>query len=374
MATQNVTDSYVIPQAAGDTYNGDSSDQKYSINPALVGAGDTITIIDQGGNNTVELPAGLEITSSKVVANQTIINLSNGAVIDIRSADNFNFDIGKNLASGDNRGATQSFDGFVKNVLGTNIPNSGEGVAEGGASTINNDGTASSVTVINEDLTAIDGKAETFQYNIDSSTGDAVSLAGDDFTVENFNPEEDSIIFNDVESGTLTETNFGGSSPTVSASFIDETTDFIFAENSKGNAYQLTLKGVADQDIQKIDFSVAGSGDGEPESIPDPEEGENNGNTFTFDVEKARTLEENTQDEITDFNPDTDSLEFNLAAGNEGDYTLNELYGIDSVIVQNNPFDGGSTLITFGPDDDGDLIALELTGVTDSTQVDVVVL
>ena len=77
MAIQNVTDAYVLAQTAGDTYNGDSSDQTYSINPNLIGAGDTITIIDQGGNNAIELPAGLEITSSQTISDQTILTLSN---------------------------------------------------------------------------------------------------------------------------------------------------------------------------------------------------------------------------------------------------------------------------------------------------------
>src|SRR6056297_2691178 len=112
MAIQNVTDSYVVAQTAGDTYNGDASDQTYSINPFLVGAGDTITIVDQGGNNAIEIPAGLEITSSLVIADQTILTLSNGAVIDIRGADTFTFNVGQNLSAGDTAGTELSFADF----------------------------------------------------------------------------------------------------------------------------------------------------------------------------------------------------------------------------------------------------------------------
>lgn len=88
MAIQKVTDAYILAQTSGDTYQGDSSDQTYSINPNLVQAGDVITIIDQGGTNYIELPDGLEITSSIVTATEILLTLNNGARINVRGAVN----------------------------------------------------------------------------------------------------------------------------------------------------------------------------------------------------------------------------------------------------------------------------------------------
>ncbi|MDZ7664847.1 MAG: hypothetical protein U5K27_05880 [Desulfotignum sp.] len=87
MAIQLVTDAYTIAQTPGDTYKGDLSDQTYSINPTLSQAGDVITIIDQSDTNYIELPDGLEITSSIVTATELLLTLSNGAQINVRGAE-----------------------------------------------------------------------------------------------------------------------------------------------------------------------------------------------------------------------------------------------------------------------------------------------
>ncbi|MCL3883930.1 hypothetical protein [Marivita sp. GX14005] len=105
------------------------------------------------------------------------------------------------------------------------------------------------------DLTAVDGVAETFVYAIDSSSGDAVSLADGDYTIDGFNPTEDSIVFDDVDGGTLTTATFGDTTPTVSGNGIQNELDFIFADNADGDAYGLTLVGVSD--LADVDFSVA---------------------------------------------------------------------------------------------------------------------
>ena len=105
----------------------------------------------------------------------------------------------------------------------------------------------------------------------------------------------------------------------------------------------------------------------------EPYEGTDAADVFELDVISARGIVDNTQHKITGFDTNADSMRFELADVAEGDYTLSDLNGTDGLIVQNNPFDGGSTLVTFGPDDDDDLISLELAGVTDASQVDVAV-
>ncbi|MCL3883932.1 leishmanolysin [Marivita sp. GX14005] len=141
MAINNISEAYILAQSAGVTYNGDGSDQTYSINPFIIEPGETITIIDQGGSNTIELPAGLTIASSLVIADQTILTLSNGAEIDIRGADTFTYQVGQNAAAGDGTGAELGYADFTQDILGVSIPSGGL-VAQGGSSVINDDGSA----------------------------------------------------------------------------------------------------------------------------------------------------------------------------------------------------------------------------------------
>jgi hypothetical protein len=130
---QKVTEGYVIVQTAGDTYMGNELDQTYSLNPFLIGAGESIVIIDQGGNNTIELVEGLTITSSVVVSNELVLHLGNGASVNIRGADKFTFDVGANRVNSVT-GTQQNFETFVTNTLGLeSVPTQGQPAVSGGA-------------------------------------------------------------------------------------------------------------------------------------------------------------------------------------------------------------------------------------------------
>ncbi len=91
MAVQYVKDGIKLLQTEGDTYIGNDIDQIYIVNPNIIQAGDTITLIDQGGTNKIQFVQGVEITNSIVVAGETQLTLSNGAVINVRGADAFTF-------------------------------------------------------------------------------------------------------------------------------------------------------------------------------------------------------------------------------------------------------------------------------------------
>lgn len=128
MAIQKVKDALTIIQSAGTTYQGDDSDQIYLLVPSLIGSGDVITIIDQGGSNNIELGDGLTITSSTVTHNEALFNLSNGASLNIRGADSFTFSVGANSAAGIS-GLDKSFSTFATDVLGQSLPSEGESPA-----------------------------------------------------------------------------------------------------------------------------------------------------------------------------------------------------------------------------------------------------
>ncbi len=125
MAIQHVKDGLKLIQTAGDTYIGNANDQIYIVNPNIIKAGDTITIIDQGGTNKIQFVQGVEIVKSIVVANETQLTLSNGAVINVRGADTFTFNIGGDAVNG-LEGVDVDFQSFAEDVLGTPLPAEGE--------------------------------------------------------------------------------------------------------------------------------------------------------------------------------------------------------------------------------------------------------
>ena len=241
MAIQNVSDAYITPQTDGDTYNGDASDQTYSINPNLLTAGENVVIIDQGGNNKIELLGGLEITSSIVTADETLITLSNGATINIRGANTFTFEVGQNLGAGDTTGTTKTFAEFSLDVLGVTPPAEGEDPVNGGASTINDDGTANpvgvgpSLSIADVSVNEADGTA-TFTVTL---SGDAPS-AGEQVTVDYATSGVTASEGSDytAASGTLTFAE-GESQKTISVSVSDDSDD------EDNETFSVTLSNVA---------------------------------------------------------------------------------------------------------------------------------
>ena len=176
---QRVKDNYVVVKTAGTTYVGNSLDQTYSINPNTINSGDTIVIIDQSGNNTIELVGGLTITSSQVVHDEMVLTLSNGAVVDIRGADTFTFDVGANQDSSVT-GTKENFSTFVQNRLGlTEAPSVGQSVVDGGVDEIveggestNNENENENVSNDSNDDTKSDSNDENDNEDDDENNGD----------------------------------------------------------------------------------------------------------------------------------------------------------------------------------------------------------
>jgi len=88
---------------------------------------------------------------------------------------------------------------------------------------------------------------------------------------------------------------------------------------------------------------------------------------FTFDLAAAQAETNDTQVDITGFDTAADKFTFDLATP-IGVTTLDQLDGVEGIAVQSDSF-AGSTLVTFGPDADGDLIAITIDGVTDAKTV-----
>ncbi len=127
------TDSAIVGAGAGN--------DKYILSPSGLTAGQSISISDTLGANTLQLIGGLTITSSKVGANVIQLTLSNGGIVNILGANNFSFELGGNPLTG-TAGTIKSFTEFATTSLGLTAVPTGSTVADGTANVgVNSDGT-----------------------------------------------------------------------------------------------------------------------------------------------------------------------------------------------------------------------------------------
>ena len=95
----------------------------------------------------------------------------------------------------------------------------------------------------------------------------------------------------------------------------------------------------------------------------------NEADIFTFNVDAALDSVERSQIEINNFNVTEDSLRLDLPSA-YGATTLAQLNGSQGVAVQTNSFTA-TTVVNFGNNMSGDVVALVLVGVTDSELVNI---
>ncbi len=88
---------------------------------------------------------------------------------------------------------------------------------------------------------------------------------------------------------------------------------------------------------------------------------------YTFDVAAALALTDNTQNTLNDFDVNNDTLKIDSITAT-GATTLDGLNGVDGIAVQVNEIEK-LTLINFGADQDGDVVALTLQGIINPESV-----
>ena len=89
----------IVPNNNGTTYRGLGGDDTYILSNSIA-ANAAITIVDTSGANTIQLVDGLSVASTKFAADAVQLTLSNGAVVTINGASNFDFDLGGNATAG----------------------------------------------------------------------------------------------------------------------------------------------------------------------------------------------------------------------------------------------------------------------------------
>ncbi len=232
--TNYIKDVFTVIQTAGETYVGidEGEDNTYLVTPYLIESGDLIVLNDQKGNNTIQLVAGLEITSSIIAINEVVLTFSNGAQLDIRDADQFVFDIGGNDVIGE-VGEEKMFSEFVEQILGATFPQEGE-ITQGGNVIIN----SPSNQIVSVDVgtlispEALDASGGAFVFTDDSNVENYVEIS-------NFS-QDDVITVSEEFANAYSFTNDGSN------------VEIIFSADG-GIINRITLLGVVDSDVVVYD-------------------------------------------------------------------------------------------------------------------------
>lgn len=132
MAFTQGDDLNILQQTDASVVSAGAGNDTYVLAPDSLAVGQSVTLNDARGTNTLKLTGGLEIVSSKVASNTLQLTLSNEAVVTLNGAAGYRFDVGGTALSD---GVAKNFAGFARDVLGVTVPQSG--LAEGGAISVN---------------------------------------------------------------------------------------------------------------------------------------------------------------------------------------------------------------------------------------------
>lgn len=139
MAFTTKDDVNILQASDSATIGAGLGDDRYVLSSGTLAAGQTVTISDAQGANTLQLVGGLTITSSVITANALQLTLSDGSIVNVLGADTFSFQTGGNGLNGQG-GVIQTFSDFVVDGLGATVPAVGAPATSGGTVTVNNNG------------------------------------------------------------------------------------------------------------------------------------------------------------------------------------------------------------------------------------------
>jgi hypothetical protein len=385
-------DNFILPQYASPGIIGSGiGNDIYLLSPSLITPGQEITLSDSSGTNSIQLADGLQISSSQVASNALQLTLNNNAEITILDADRFTYEPGANHSAGiDN--TYQSFSQFISQTLGTSVPTAGV-----------NTGSAVTIGSSAQDALPVSSAADNFiapQYASPDIVGSGIG--------------DDTYLLTPSLIGSGQEMTLSDSSGANSIQLADGLQ--ISSSQVASNALQLTLSNNAEITILGADQFTYEPGGNRSAGIDNtdlsytgfvstilgtniPENGVNQGESvsignesdpdyiqlgstdtftatplpdvFSLEVDEALADTGTTQVTVNGFDINEDSLRLDLP-GATGPTTLAALNGTQGVTAQADPFTG-NTLISFGQNASSTEVALTLVGVTDFTQVEVMV-
>ena len=174
----------IVPSNNATTYRGLGGDDTYILSNSIA-ANAAITIVDTSGANKIQLVNGLSVASTKFAADAVQLTLSNGAVVTINGASNFDFDLGGNATAG-TTGSVTDFAGFAAGAGVATLPSSG---SVDGASNVSvagtawSSGTGGSFTVTKSASSVDEGDSVTFTITaataVTSDTSFSWTVIGD---------------------------------------------------------------------------------------------------------------------------------------------------------------------------------------------------
>lgn len=258
------------------------------------------------------------------------------------------------------------------NAAGVTYINSATVAGEVGTGNITLDGTVlkGPLDTTAPEVTA--GQALSYAENSAEGTVLGTVAATDDVAVTGYSiatGNDDGFFAIDANTGVITLTAAGAAVGAASNDF--ETAPNIFTLGVTASDGAGNVSAVADVALTVTDV-IEGTGTVLPTGAVSTVAATDGADVFSFSVGDAAATIENTQLTITGFNTAADSLNLDLPTALAAGTTLDQLNGVEGVVVQSNPI-AGETVITFGADANGDVISLTLVGVADPAQVNVTV-
>lgn len=220
----------------------------YVFSKWMLDADAEITITDSG-NNALQFIDGFEISSSMVAGNALRLTLSNGAVVTVLDADDYEYVIGGNPLT-NSAGLLCTYQTFVEDVLGVNLP-SGRQISQGGAVTISADTSKNNdVVVVSGAITSGTNGADEFRLDLS---------AGGTFFIEGFNTAEDRLAFSgiaatnaDVLSDLDGEQGLGEQAIIVQLNPFTQETFVNFGVDAEGEVVSLAIFGLSELDWSNV--------------------------------------------------------------------------------------------------------------------------
>ena len=245
----SAVDQVLVP-AEPDGYQLGRDGNDYYVVSDNVGKDARTTAVDTEGSNRVQMIDWLDIDSFKAASTQLILTMDNGHEVDIRSANQFDYELGANATTGDT-GDVVSYETLLTDSLGLDaVPGEGE-VKEGGSTTI-----IPNKVEIEGNTETNKGVEESFVYEYEYKDGKLVSQEEELVQIDEFTREDTLVLKSMGEEGVDSLSGLKDAI-TVSEAPIEDKTSLTFNETEETAASTLELMGIVDDTLETIDIAFA---------------------------------------------------------------------------------------------------------------------